>query len=125
MDIPLDFSKNIFLQIREWQEDYMAEQIANEISFYDALNKSVEIITDYLNSKWEDKNFRFRYAGDLTEVARNEPELFKDLLEQAKPVAKKSMDDAMDNYAQGKITKEEMERELKYHSVILKEIGEE
>jgi hypothetical protein len=124
MDIPLDFSKNIYLQIREWQEDYMAELIANEMPFYDALNKSIEEITNFLNLKWEDKNFRFKYADDITKVARNEPELFKDLLEQAKPIAKKSMDDAMDNYAQGKITKEEMEKTLKYHSVILEEIKE-
>jgi len=125
VNIPLDYSKNIYMQIKEWQDNFIVEQMANDVELHKAIDKSMEKITEFMGAKWKSQKFRDQYANDITEAARKDPELFARLWEAAQVKGKKIMDEVMDDYSQGKISKKEMEEQLKFHSIIFKEIGEE
>lgn len=124
-NIPINTSKNIHNQIKEWQYQYIIEQTEeNNIPLYEAQNKSVEEIMQFLDIKLENKDFKNKYLKEISEMLSNDPETFKNAWELLKTHTKPLIDEIMDNYNLNKISKEEMEKQLKSHSIIYQEIKE-
>lgn len=120
INIPLNFSKNIFPQIFEWQKQYVQKLVSNDIPLYEAIEKSLQEVDNFINANWENETFRNKYADDAIEIAQKDPELLNKLWEEAQRDGKKKINGIIDKYNEGKISKEEMEKELKYHSIIFK-----
>ena len=117
-----DTSKNICEQMAKWKMQFIANQIEKDIPYYQALvNSSIEL-EKIVDSQWSDPIFREKLADDMIDEASKDTETLKEIFEMSKPGAKKKMDDAMDKYSKGLISKTEMEKVLNTHSIIYKEI---
>jgi len=121
-NIPIDMSNNIQDQISEWQIEYVMKLMSNYVSREKAMETASEAVKAFIESKFNDKSFRSKLADDIIELAVEDPELLKVLWEKAKVDAPKKMDEAMDKFNKGQITKEEMEKQLEFHSIVYKEV---
>jgi len=117
----LDPSKNLIGQIHDLIGDYMAEQTQKDVPYYEALSNVPDELEKILAPYWKDPEFRKKLAHEITKEADKNPDFLEEIFEMSKPYAKREMDETMDLYNAGKITKKQMEEILKKNSIIYEE----
>ena len=122
MNMPIDLSKNVCDQISKWTDNYILELVENGIPYYEAITKAQEEMQRLVEIKMKDKKFHQKLADDMIKIIKKDDEIFKKVWEFAKEDTKIKMDRVMDDYSQGKISKEEMESTLKLNSIVYEEI---
>jgi len=122
MNMPIDLSKNVCDQISKLTDNYILELVENGIPYYEAITKAQEEMQRLVEIKMKDKKFHQKLADDMIKIIKKDDEIFKKVWEFAKEDTKIKMDRVMDDYSQGKISKEEMESTLKLNSIVYEEI---